>query len=51
MVRDVFCTGSEYNYAQFHCSDFDLWLANLNICLKIFLGGVRSCSRPAVRLL
>ena len=37
MVRNVFCTSSEYNYAQFHRSDVDLWLANLNICLKNFV--------------
>ena len=28
MVRNVFWTGSEYNYTQFHGLDLGLWLAN-----------------------
>ena len=41
MVCNVFWTGAEYNYAQCHCLDLDLWLANFKICHKIFTGWPR----------
>ena len=39
MVRNVFWTA--YNYAQFHCLNLDLWLANSKICLKLLSGWPR----------
>ena len=34
------------NYAQFHCLDLDLWLANFKICFLFCLGGLFSCGCP-----
>ena len=38
MVCNVFWTASAYNYAQFHCLDLHLSLADFKICLKILSG-------------
>ena len=46
LVCNVFWTGCEYkHYAQFHCLDLDLWLANFKICPIFCLGGLGSCGR------
>ena len=46
MVCHVFWTGSEYNYAQFHCLDLHLWLANFKICQNfVWVTLVRGGSR------